>query len=478
MSVVSFNTNTPVPVPKSFTVEGELFTLDPIISAPTEFIHCAEVLGGYIKRIFGLDFKVIQGASDKGICLCRDTALQKEEYTVCADGGVVYVYASDTAGFSHGCSTILQTAQLTGEGLQILSHTIKDRPDISWRGLMVDLARANYSLDEILAYVDICYYYRLSVVHFHFADGVAYKIPSERFPNLGTYKTKYTKEEIDYLRKYISDRGLLILPEIEMPGHCEMFVLHPEVFGGSHAGTVCLEHEEVFDGLDTLISELCEMFPEAPYIHIGCDEVRHDSWENCEHCRAFMEKNGLKDTREMYGYMVDRCTRMVLAKGRKPIVWEGFSDVGSDCISKDVIVMVFQSTFHTLKSPISLTEAGFKVINTSWQPLYIVPSVKKHWNPDEVYRWKHNKWLYEPAVDDSEQMIVENKDMVMGAQICLWEGCHYKTDGSIVEENVAAMSERLWNENYAVDYPTFATAKQNVSEKLIRMIDESLKDSI
>jgi len=339
---------------------------------------------------------------------------------------------------------------------------------------MVDLARANYSLDEILAYVDICYYYRLSVVHFHFADGVSYKVISDRFPKFDTYRSQYTKEEINYLRKYLSDRGLLILPEIEMPGHCEMLgAFYPEIFGGSHIGTVCLEHEEVFDGLKTLIGELCEMFPEAPYIHIGCDEVRRDSWENCPHCQAFMQKNGLKNTGEMYTYMVDRCTRMVLDMGRTPIVWEGFPKEGSERLSRDIIVMVFQSTFQ---SSIELTNSGFKVINTSWQPLYIVPSVSKHWNPDEVYRWKYNKWLYETAVDDSEQMIVENKDMVMGAQICLWEGCHYRTDGSIVEENVAAMSERLWNENYAVDYPAFATAKQNVSKKLTRMIDESLKE--
>ena len=470
--------NTPIPVPKSFSVKEEAFCVEPIIAAPAEFIHCAEVLAGYIKRIFSLDFSVTADTADRGICLCFDESYEKEEYSVTAENGLVRITACGTAGFSHGCSTVLQLSECVGESLSICCHQTKDRPDISWRGLMVDLARARYSLDEILAYVDICYYYRLSVIHFHFADGVVYTIPSEKFPKLHTYRPPYTKEEINYLRKYVSDRGLLILPEIEMPGHCEMLVLHPEVFGSSHAGTVCTEHEEVFDGLDALIGELCEMFPEAPYIHVGCDEVNHDSWENCEHCQAFMKKNGLKDTREMYGYMVDRCTRMVLAKGRKPIVWEGFSDVGSDCISKDVIVMVFQSTFHTLKSPISLTDAGFKVINTSWQPLYIVPSVKKHWNPDEVYRWKHNKWLYENAVDDSEEMIVEKKDMVMGAQVCLWEGCHYKTDGTIVEENVAAMSERLWNESYAADYDTFAERKAKVSEKLTRIIDESLKDSI
>lgn len=468
----TFNKHTPIPVPKSFSCSEELFAVEPVIAAPAEFLHCAEVLAGYIKRIFRLEFSVTEGTVERGICLSTDMSYAKEEYSVHADGGLVSVFASDTAGFSHGCSTILQMAEAVAGELQIYVHDIEDRPDIEWRGLMVDTARAWYSLDELQAYVDICYYYRLSVVHFHFADGISYKIPSAAFPKLDIGRT-YPKEQIDLLRKYLIDRGLMIVPEIEMPGHCEMLgAFHPEVFGSSHVNTVCFEHEkEVFRGLDTLIGEVCELFPEAPYIHVGCDEVRHDFWRDCPHCQNFMKKMNFDSTGQLYSYMVDRCTRMVLAKGRTPIVWEGFPKEGAENLSRDIIVMVFQSTFQ---NAIDLTNAGFKVINTSWQPLYIVPSRPKYWNPDEVYKWKYNKWLYETAVDDSEQMIVEKEGAVKGAQICLWEGCHYDTDGSIVEENVAVMAERLWNESYAADYETFASQKSKVSRRLLGMIRDSL----
>lgn len=170
--------------------------------------------------------------------------------------------------------------------------------------------------------------------------------------------------------------------------------------------------------------EVCAMFPDAPYIHIGCDEVHFKDWENCPHCQKFMKKTGLVSAKEAYTYMVDRCTRMVLAKGRKPIVREGFPKEGTENFSREILVMPFQSIYQ---NAIELTDTGFEVVNTPWQPLYIVPSRPKYWEPDYLYRRKVNKWLYEEAEHDEDQpMIVEKKEMVLGAQLCLWEGRHYR----------------------------------------------------
>lgn len=105
--------------------------------------------------------------------------------------------------------------------------------------------------------------------------------------------------------------------------------------------------------------------------------------------------------------MVDRCTRMVLAKGRKPIVREGFPKEGTENFSREILVMPFQSIYQ---NAIELTDTGFEVVNTPWQPLYIVPSRPKYWEPDYLYRRKVNKWLYEEAEHDEDQpMIVEKR---------------------------------------------------------------------
>lgn len=479
MNTAKSNLPTPIPVPKAFFAKEECFAIAPVIAAPKEYIHCANVLQTYLRRIFHIEFYVIEGTTEKGICLCVDEALVKEAYSVCAENGLVCVRASETSGFSHGCSTILQMAELCEGKLQICAHEINDHPDIGWRGLMVDIARASYSLEELLAFMDICYYYRLSVVHLHFADGMKYKLPSAAFPKFDMGET-YPHHQLEIMKKYLANRGLLLIPEIEMPGHAMALTeIYPEVFGKTHTGTVCgtvcLGAEKLFWGLETLIDEVCAMFPDAPYIHIGCDEVDFKDWEKCPHCQEFMKKTGLASAKEAYTYMVDRCTRMVLAKGRTPIVWEGFPREGTEHLSRDILVMPFQSIYQ---NAIELTDAGFKVVNTSWQPLYIVPSRPKYWEPDYLYRWKVNKWLFEEAEHDEDQpMIVEKKDAVLGAQLCLWEGTHFKAmEGPIVERDVAAVAERLWNEEYQVDYDTFAERYAKVSAKLMQIIEDSLVD--
>jgi len=456
-----------IPVPKNYTLRKTSFSLVPMITVPEEFSSCAEVLRDYLKRIYGFCTEIGNTANDQGIRMVYDPSLEKECYKVEAADGLVEITASSTAGFSHGGAIVLQMVDLRGNTLFTPEYSVFDKPDTEWRGFMVDLARGRYPLDDILRYADICYYYRLNVLHLHFADDSGYFLPSKHFGKLNDSE-RYTTQDIAYIRKYLADRGITLVPEIEMPGHARpLTVTYPEFFGGSHIGQVCPGMPKVFNALEMMIDEVCEMFPDAPYIHIGCDEVPAVNWENCELCRKFMEEKGISSVKQLYSYMVDRCTRMVLSRGRIPIVWEGFPKEGTENISRDVIVMVFQSTYQNAKE---LTEAGFRVINTSWQPLYIVPSRPKYWQPDEIYKWKYNKWLYEDAVDDSGAIIADKTELVMGGEVCLWEGRDFVSDGDIVEQNMAVSAERLWNSEPVVDYERYETEKEAVSKKLRRIL--------
>ena len=71
-------------------------------------------------------------------------------------------------------------------------------------------------------------------------------------------------------------------------------------------------------------------------------------------------------------------------------------------------------------------------------------------------------------------MIVRQKDAVLGAQICLWEGRNYQADGAIVEENTAVLAQRLWNEEQTVGYEAFAEQKAKTAKALHKMIDAKL----
>ena len=83
--------------------------------------------------------------------------------------------------------------------------------------------------------------------------------------------------------------------------------------------------------------EVMDLFPNAPYIHLGADEVVAEAWEHCALCKEYMAKHEIKDTQELYSDFVARVTNYVLEKGRRPIVWEGFRKEYSDRISKEVM---------------------------------------------------------------------------------------------------------------------------------------------
>ncbi len=454
-----------IPLPKSYTTNGDSVKIVPTVSAcenVPEFLKtAAAVFSEYAFRLYGLS---LQKCNNGFICFDYDPSLEDEEYRIISSADGVTVFSSTISGASHGASALLQLMEKSAGEICMPACTICDKPDISWRGLMIDLARGDYPVYDILTYADICYFYRLSVLHLHFADSGAYTLPSEHFPKLNTGRRNYSKYEIDYISQYLEDRGILLIPEIEMPAHTDVLVKkHPDVFGSAHKGLICPGHIGALDGLDTLIGEVCELFPNAPYIHIGCDEANYSGWDDCPLCLRLMEENNIPSSRALYTWIVDKTTRMVLAHGRKPIVWEGFPEDGTEMLSRDITVMIFQSTYQNVNA---LEKAGFHVVNTSWQPLYVVPSRPKYYSPEGIYRWNTYRWLYEDAVNDADPIDAKIPEMVLGAQLCVWESTDFQTDGDIVCVNLPTMAERTWNNIPILTFDEYKKCADNILTKL------------
>ncbi len=456
-----------VPFPKKFEATGNTFVLKPFAEVSEVFGKAIEVFREYSERIYGISFA--DSVPNEGyVRFVLDKALAEEEYKIWSADGNVTVFASDLVGASHGASAVLQLLTVRDGQMIMPECTVHDFPDAEWRGLMIDLARGRYPLNDILTYADLCYFYRIRVLHLHFADGMVYTLPSEKFPKLPQGYYHYDRQTVDTVARYLADRGILLVPEIEMPAHADVLVArYPDLFGSAHGNMICPGCPGVFDALDTLIGEICDMFPNSPYIHIGCDEAEYSKWDECPDCRKFMEEHGISSSEKLYSYTVDRTTRMVLSHGRRPIVWEGFTAEGAELLPREVIVMVFQSTYHDAKQ---LTSAGFKVINTSWQPLYIVPSRPKYWQPEDIYRWRTQRWLYEDAEDDSSAIDVEDANSVLGAELCVWESVDFGTDGEIVCSNLPAVAERTWNFERRFSYEDYRKCAEAILKKIQPMI--------
>jgi len=435
----------------------------PNVEAYPAFAPCAGVFADYAARAYDIAFENAPG----GIVLQENSALAPGAYRIEAGEGGVRAWACDMDGASGAMATILQLLQVKDGSVSVPVVEIFDWPDSSYRSLMVDLARKWHPFICLRAYVDLCWLYKVKFLHLHFIDTQSWTLPSDVFPGLPTPGRHYTKEQIAGLNAYAAGRGVELIPEIETPGHAKAMVeAYPELFADTPMGEpaedadptafktnhknniICAGKPGLMDNLRLLIAEIMEMFPSSRYIHIGGDEAEINNWHSCADCRKYMEENGLSGVRELYSDFVRRITDMVLEMGRRPVVWEGFPKEGADKISRDVLVIAWESYYYLADAMVA---DGFEIVNASWQPMYIV-SNRRYWDYKDIMKWDIYSWYHFAKMSPAalNPIHLQPTDQVLGGILCAWESS-YEEAIMRMRENLAALSERTWNVRRCLD---------------------------
>ena len=263
--------------------------LKPVYTAAARFAGCAQVFADYAEEALGTAF----GAGEGGLCLTEDLSLPAEGYRLTVDEAGVTLAASEEKGMHNGLADLLARLTAAREGLTLPEGETVEAPDCSYRGLMVDLARQWHPLPYILQYIDLCWKNRATHLQLHFTDSQSFTLPIAAYPKLSTEGRTYSREDIAVMNAYARKRGILLVPEVDVPGHTtQFFVKYPEIFGETGVLPAC---EEVFDALRTIFAEVTEMFPDSPWIHLGGDEAAIGGWENCTRTKAYMAENGIEN---------------------------------------------------------------------------------------------------------------------------------------------------------------------------------------
>ena len=458
--------NNIIPTPKETTLSDGSVSL-PLCCECTEpaWQSYANTLSSSFAKLFGRALSEGEG----GIRLVRDASLPAGHYTLDTRDGAT-LSASDDEGILYAIASLLLSAQVQGDRLTLPKALVRDFPDSSYRALMVDLARQWHPLPTVLQYIDLCFILKIKYLHLHFCDDQRYTLPSSAFPHLAD-KGAYTREDIAQMRSYAQARGVILVPEIEVPGHATVLTrAYPETFANHLLGEgelltnesgdvigadslICAGSPAAFAGVKTLLAETAALFPESPYLHIGGDEARITLWDHCPACRAYMQEKGLDGVYELYSELVGRTAKEVLRLGKTPIVWEGFPKKGAHHVPRETIVIGWECKYHM---PYDLVEEGFHVINAAWKPLYIVPHLNRRWGIPEIYDWNiynwQNWWMESAATEKPIQ--IEPTEQVIGAQLCVWE-CTFEQAIGRAMENLAALSERTWTHERRSDTPAF-----------------------
>src|ERR1700686_940532 len=175
---------------------------------------------------------------------------EDESYTLEVTSSGAQLNASTTLGVMRGLQTFLQLVEITPKGFAVAAAVIKDKPRFPWRGLMIDTGRHFMPVEVIERNLDGMAAVKMNVFHWHLSENQGFRVESKRFPKLqemGSDGLFYTQEQVRDVIADAHDRGIRVIPELDMPGHSTAwFVGYPDL--ASARGTYTIERKwGVFD---------------------------------------------------------------------------------------------------------------------------------------------------------------------------------------------------------------------------------------
>jgi beta-N-acetylhexosaminidase len=322
----------------------------------------------YARRILrdraGLN--VLRGSAK--VQLLLDATVQNAEgYELTASKKGIVIKGSTPAGVFYGLTTLDQL--LTAQPQSLEPVKIVDAPRTRVRELMVDPVRTFIPFAELKRMVTEMARYKYNALHLHLVDDQAWRIEIKKYPRLVAESSMrpamddmlytspgfYTQDEMRELVVFAAQHHIMVIPEIEMPGH-EVAAIHayPQLTVGNKKVDVRTTSgvsnnllnpasEFTYQFLFDVFDELATVFP-APYVHLGGDEAGNpplDDWTTDSACIALKEKLGIttRDRSEnwkLQKYMFDRVIAHLRDKlGKTPMFWyeTDFKEIQPGCVT-------------------------------------------------------------------------------------------------------------------------------------------------
>ncbi len=351
-------------------------TMEPRSGSPLSIAEIGRIVSnealhnesGHLRRILrercGLN--VLRGKRE--VRLSLDPTIESEEgYTLDIDKKGIRIAGKTPAGVFYGLMTLEQL--LIAEPAQLTPLHIADAPRTRVREFMLDPCRTFIPLGEIKRFITEMSRYKMNALHLHLSDDQAWRIEIKKYPRLIALSSTrpamddmryssagfYTQAEMKELVAFAAKYHVMVIPEIEMPGH-EVAAIHayPELTPGAKklpVRTTCgvsndllnPASEFTYQFLFDVFDELAEVFP-APYVHLGGDEAGQpplDCWTNDSSCIALKQKLGITTTDRsenwrLQKYMFDRVIAHLRDKlGKTPMFWyeTDFKEIQPGCVT-------------------------------------------------------------------------------------------------------------------------------------------------
>ena len=348
-----------IPHPKGALILGSYFNLDNFnVYADKNSTEIADLLTLELNKLDYASDSIIlfeDPIKDFSINLLIDSSINthSEYYDLEVNKNFILIKGSDREGLIHGIYSLIQLLPRSSgfDDSKLACVKIKDYPEFKWRGLLLDCCRHFMSIDFVKRYIDLLAYHKMNVLHWHLTEDQGWRVEIEKYPKLteiGAWRTEkdgsvyggfYTKEQIKEVVDYAYQRGVNIVPEIELPGHsvaaltaypeysCTGGPFEVETNWGVFKDIYCAGNDSTFVFLENVLDEIIELFP-SKYIHIGGDEAPKYRWENCSKCKKRIKDENLQDTHELQSYFIQKIEHYISSKGKKLIGWDEILEGG------------------------------------------------------------------------------------------------------------------------------------------------------
>ena len=375
-------------VKKAVAIEGDNVVLEGKVALvfPENFAGEAKLLKEKLTGLYGLE--VVGNASVKIVLeelLDRKEAVNDEYYTINIGDNLIKISAATPHGIFNGTQTLLSMLKGKQTPYLLEAVSIRDYPDLAYRGQMIDIARNFTAPENLKKLVDIFASYKLNVLHFHFCDDEAWRLEIPGLEELTAVGSRrghttdesqclypcydggydpdaktvgngyYSREEFIDLLKYAAERHVRIVPEIESPGHARAAIVsmkarynkYFETDPGKATEYMLSEPEDTsryvsvqyytdnvmnvalpstYRFMEKVIQELNAMYQEAGLslftVHLGGDEVPRGVWMGSPKCQELMKKKGMTKAHDLSEYFITQMADVMQKNGLKFSGWQ------------------------------------------------------------------------------------------------------------------------------------------------------------
>ena len=384
---------------------------------------------------------------------------EAEAYQLEAGGGGVTIRAAAPAGAFYGCQTLRQ--MLRPDHRTIPGATITDSPRYAWRGLMLDVSRHFFDPPTVRRVLDWMADYKLNRLHLHLTDDPGWRVEVPTYPELtrsgarGNFTDTnaparfFSREDLREIVAYAARRHIVVVPEIDMPGHAGAATrVFPQLDGGRH--TFNPAREETFDFLQHTLHDVMDIFP-SPWIHFGGDEVDHSQWE----LSAGLKAEVLTRPAELEGYFARRMAGFISQQGRAPMGWDEV--VAAKPVTNTVVFWWRHNKPEVLAQALA---AGYSVVLAPRSPCYFdYPQDKSE--PSMGWKlWNTSEAVYRGPV--LTNLPAGGPGRILGVEACVWTE-RISTVPRLeymLLPRMMALSELAWTPDAARSFAQFNTRLQ------------------